>query len=299
MTNLRCNAHSLTVCLLQMALRSNKYPMTCFSGDSHVVAQQGQTRYEVCPHARAGSALACAYPWCAFTAPHPHGCAWQSWGHGPSHCLGSVHPSLGMVGQGHLGMSLPQPALCQSAPSPNIAKGSSLTTWFAMPLQVLCGLQSVIRYQKQTLVGSAICGSSTPRVREGGCCGSRLSAQVHTYAKRSGMHLVLTWLAIQVNVIGKVCLYGHPHKHQQHSHKHLQHSQPDPIRRSGREACSSHIHRSLAAGPGLCLCSSWSPPSVIPTVTTPRPMASCDPWTLTSHPTCCTVLLQGCWWSHT
>lgn len=43
--------------------------MTCFSGDSDVVAQQGQTQYEVYPHATAGSAPGCTYPWCAFGAP--------------------------------------------------------------------------------------------------------------------------------------------------------------------------------------------------------------------------------------
>lgn len=43
--------------------------MTCFWGDNHVVAQQGQTQYEAFPHATAGTAPGGTYPWCAFGAP--------------------------------------------------------------------------------------------------------------------------------------------------------------------------------------------------------------------------------------
>lgn len=147
--------------------------------------------------------------------------------------------------------------------------------WFAMPLQVLCASQSVINYQKQTLVGSAVCGSSTSRVREAGCCSSPLPAWVRTYAKGSGMHLVLTCLATQANATGKKCLDWHPHKYTQHLHKHEQHSQPDLV--WGSVAVThTQMPGSWPWTPGLC--SSWSPPSAIPTVTTPRPMASCDPW---------------------
>lgn len=132
-----------------------------------MVAQQGQTQYEAFPHATAGTAPGGTYPWCAFGAPpHPHGHAWQSRGHGLGHHRGSVRPPRGMVGQGPWGRSLPQPA----PSSPPIARGSPLTPWLAMPLQVLCRSQSVINCQKQTLVGSAAWGCSAPRAREARCC---------------------------------------------------------------------------------------------------------------------------------
>lgn len=233
---------------------------------------------------------------CIWSIPHPHGHAWQPWGPGPGHCLDSAYlwAWWDRATGGH------------PCPSLHIAMGSPLATWFAMPLQVLHRSQSAINYQKQTLVGSATCGSSTLSVREAGCCGSPLPARVHTYAKGSGMHMVLTCLATQVNAIGEMCLYWNPHKHKRHLHKHQQHSQPDAIRGPGQEATGSHTHRSLAAGPGLLvfavagpphqLSLQLLPPDIWPPVTH-GPFSSS--WSLTSHPIRCAVLFQGHWWSHT
>lgn len=82
------------------------------------------------------------------------------------------------------------------------------------------GSQPAVNYQKQTSVGSTTCGSSTPRVRKAGCCGSHLQAEIHTHVKGSGMHMVLKCLATHFNAIEETCIYWQPHKHKQHFYKH-------------------------------------------------------------------------------
>lgn len=131
------------------------------------------------------------------------------------------------------------------------------------------GSQTAVNYQKQTSLGSTTCGSSTPRVRKAGCCGSHLQAQIHTHVKGSGMHMVLKCLATHFNAIGETCIYWQTYKRKQHFYKHQQHIQPNPIWESGRKACGRHTHRSLVDGPGLlifavagpsisCLCSYYT-----------------------------------------
>lgn len=100
MTNLMCNEqHEKSAYCRWLQGLPSLIPHK-FSGDSHVVAQQGQTQYEVCLHTIAGSAPGHIHPWCAFgvlLSPRP---CLAVLGHCPSHYLGSICPPLGRLGQG-------------------------------------------------------------------------------------------------------------------------------------------------------------------------------------------------------